>query len=254
MITNIPQTMTVQRSMQEFIDESVARGRQALPGVDIGLSWADMWIGRVGTHCVPLPDVTEPEQVDWPRLAGLAARYLCDAIDYWYFSYRPKPGDVVVDIGAGRGEDVLAFSCSVGRTGRVFAIDAHPVSFAALRIYCEWNGLANVTALNVACVSKPGELYIETLRNWQSSHLIDAATTGTSYAVTGSTFDALWKSCGMGRIDLLKMNIEGAERDALPGCREAFENTRNVISRLTIFAQSAENRNGFVRRTSFVSF
>ena len=34
--------------------------------------------------------------------------------------------------------------------------------------------------------------------------------------------------CSIERIDFLKMNIEGAERLALPGCRRALDRTRSV--------------------------
>jgi hypothetical protein len=46
--------------------------------------------------------------------------------------------------------------------------------------------------------------------------------------VEGLTFDSLSERNHIGRIDFLKMNIEGAERNALPGCRHALARIRNV--------------------------
>jgi len=46
--------------------------------------------------------------------------------------------------------------------------------------------------------------------------------------VKGVVFDRLCSQVGIDRIDYLKMNIEGAERFALPGCREALARTRYV--------------------------
>ena len=52
--------------------------------------------------------------------------------------------------------------------------------------------------------------------------------TATSHPVEGVTFDSLCERYGINRIDFLKMNIEGAERSALPGCRDALHRVRNV--------------------------
>jgi FkbM family methyltransferase len=164
----------------------------------------------------------------WTRWAALRDKYLCDAADYWFHVYKPEPGDVIVDMGAGRGEDVFAFSHAVGPEGRVWAIEPHPVSFAALVKLCELNRLGNVAALNYACVEAPAELQIETLPVWESNYVRSGARSPTSHAVLGVTFDALAQAHGIDRIDFLKMNIEGAERSALPGCGAALERTRHV--------------------------
>ena len=214
---------------EAFVDKAVNLGRQALPGVEIEAFWEGLWIFRVAGHYFPLPEVAEPECIPWQHLAGLASQYLRDAEDYWYFGYRPRLGDVVVDIGAGRGEDTFAFSRSVGDAGRVFAIEPHPVSFAVLSKFCRFNELSNVTALNFACVTKSGQLQIETLPNWQSNYVTERDATPTSFPVEGLSFDYIWRRHGIGRIDLLKMNIEGAERDALVGARVALEQVRNVV-------------------------
>ena len=50
----------------------------------------------------------------------------------------------------------------------------------------------------------------------------------TSCPVEGVRFDDLWRELNIGAIDFLKMNIEGAERLALPGCREALKQTRSA--------------------------
>src|SRR5438128_2576347 len=93
---------------------------------------------------------------------------LRNANDYWFHVYQPQPGDVIVDIGAGRGEDVFAFSKAVGESGRVIAVEPHPVTFAVLQRFCEGEGLSNVTTLNYACTAAAAELQIETVPVWES--------------------------------------------------------------------------------------
>ncbi len=202
--------------------------RAALPEVDIEIFWDGMWVRRVGVDYFPDPDMFRVAEPDWPRWAGQARKYLRDAEDYWIHLYKPRAGDVIVDIGAGRGEDVFAFSRAAGPAGRVWAVEPHPVSFAALRKMCELNRLANVTCLNYACMDRAEELQIETLPVWESNYVRGGEPGPKSHTVTAVRFDELTREYGVGAIDFLKMNIEGAERRALPGCAEALRRTRFV--------------------------
>jgi FkbM family methyltransferase len=213
---------------QAFIEKATAIGRRVLPGTDIGVFWQGMWIYRLGPHYFPMPEVREPEEWIWHDLSNAAARYLHEAESYWYHLYRPKAGDVVVDIGAGRGEDAYAFSRAVGDAGRIYACEAHPTSFAALEKFCALNRVANVTALNVACLDQSRRVQIETLASWKQNYIRQDGASATSLAVEGVPFDRIWEEHGIGCINLLKMNIEGAERLALPGCRKALDHTQNV--------------------------
>jgi FkbM family methyltransferase len=202
--------------------------RAALPDADIEIQWDGMWIRRVGADYFPDPGMFRVAEPDWQRWAGQASKYLRDAADYWFHVYQPRVGDTIVDIGAGRGEDVFAFSRAVGPAGRVWAIEPHPDSFAILRHFCELNRLANVEALNCACLDQPGDLQIETLPVWESNYVRAGEATPTSHPVKGVRFDDLAAEHGIERIDFLKMNIEGAERMALPGCRDALARARYV--------------------------
>jgi FkbM family methyltransferase len=208
--------------------EATAIARQALPGVDIEVFWDGMWIRRVGPYYFPDPDMFNGRPLAWERWAQQAGKYLRDAEDYWFHLYKPSEGNVIVDIGAGRGEDVFAFSHSVGPSGRVIAIEPHPVSFRALEKFRALNRLNNVELLNYACVDHPAQLEIETLPVWESNYVRSGSRSPTSHAVTAVRFDDLCKERRIDRIDYLKMNIEGAERAALPGCRAALDRTHFV--------------------------
>ncbi len=211
----------------ELAMRATALAREALPEANIEILWDGMWIRRVGAHYFPDPEMFTAEP-KWQRWAAQAGKYIRDADDYWFHVHKPRMGEVIVDIGAGRGEDVFAFSRAVGPAGRVFAIEPHPVSFQVLQKLCELNGLSNVTTLNFACVDEPAQLQIETLPVWESNYVRTGDTTPTSHPVAGVKFDALYEQYGIGAIDFLKMNIEGAERSALPGCRHALQRTRDV--------------------------
>jgi FkbM family methyltransferase len=212
----------------ELALRATAAARVAAPGADIEILWDEIWIRRVGPYYFPDPGMFQVAAPNWQRWTNTAEKFLRDAQDYWFHVYKPAPGDVIVDIGAGHGEDVFAFSRAVGPAGKVLAIEPHPVSYHALRKACQLNRLENVTTIQCACVESPAELHIETLPVWESNYVRSGESSATSYPVRGVRFDDLCAERGVTRIDFLKMNIEGAERMALPGCREALSRAGHV--------------------------
>lgn len=78
------------------------------------------------------------------RYSGLAESGCClscgDAIGYAV----PKPGDVCVDLGSGRGTDVLRLAGQAGETGFVFGIDAAEGMLEKARRTADKLGVKNV--------------------------------------------------------------------------------------------------------------
>ena len=235
----------------ELASRATEFARQALPGVEIEILWDGMWIRRVGTVYFPDPELFRGEP-QWQRWAGLAHKYLRDAEDYWFHVYKPRPGDTIVDIGAGRGEDTFAFANAVGPAGRVIAIEPHPLAFQVLEKFCALNGLSSVTPLHYACMAEPAEVQIETLPVWESNYVRSGDASPTSHTVVGLPCDTMLAGRGIGRIDFLKMNIEGAERDALPGSRETLGRTRFVCIAAHDF-RAARGEGEHFRTLEFVS-
>jgi arsenite methyltransferase len=66
-----------------------------------------------------------------------------------------RPGDTVLDIGAGSGTDTLLASRLVGDTGKVWALDVTPGMLARLQETLEENGIVNVEALEANAENIP---------------------------------------------------------------------------------------------------
>jgi len=187
-------------------------------GGDVEITYVDgFWTHRIGRDFFPDAlrfDYTYADFDLWKRQAAL---YVCQTEDFWLQHYRPQEGDVIVDVGAGRGEDTLTFSRAVGKTGRVIAIEAHPLSFAILRNFCRLNRLTNVTPLQLALMDKPGTVHIaESESSWMENAIAyDEGSSGMQ--VPASTLSDICEQHGLEHIAFLKMNIEGAERYALLG-------------------------------------
>jgi FkbM family methyltransferase len=154
--------------------------------------------------------------------------YLRDCNDYWLKHYRPKTGDVIIDVGAGRGEDTLTFSQEVGDSGRVIAIEASPRSFSILKSFCQLNRLGNVTAIHAALMDRPGLVRIA---EDESSWIQDSIQYGNGahgIEVWGIRLDDICQQLGVVDIAFIKMNIEGAERYAVLGMEAVLTFTRQI--------------------------
>jgi FkbM family methyltransferase len=157
--------------------------------------------------------------------------------DYWFHAYEPSIGDVIVDAGAGIGDESLVMSRRVGPSGKIVAIEAHPRTFRCLQKTVRANRLDNVLALNVALSDSESVVQISDGDNHHSNQVGASA---------GIPVSALPLDMVLGRYqlraDLVKMNIEGAEKNALTGASMSLEITPHwVVSCHDFLAKAADD-------------
>ena len=163
-----------------------------------------------------------------PRLGGASAGGQDETTrDVFLFHYHPLSGDTVVELGAGTGSETRLLSKLVGPAGRVISVEAHPRSFRCLERAIALNRLDNVSAVHCAVTALPGPAYVEDGPDHNSNGLTTDAARGV--AVPGETLATLVERFGLTRIDLLKMNIEGAELSVLRSARKVLPQVRNIV-------------------------
>ena len=187
-----------------------------------------LWTRRIGSYFLPDSPTFEYAYADFGTWNRQVDQYIADTKEFWLQHYRPQEGDVVVDVGAGRGEDTLTFSRGVGASGRVLAIEAHPLSFEILRNFCRLNDLNNVTALQLAAMDAPGTVHIlESASSWMEN-AIAKADLALGVPVRAATLDEVCAAQGIKDIAYLKMNIEGSERYALLGMESVLQRVEQI--------------------------
>jgi FkbM family methyltransferase len=204
-----------------------------------------LWTHRVEADF--FPDGPTFEFVGLGRWKTQKEEYLRNSNEFWLKHYRPKGGDVIIDVGAGRGEDTFTFSRAVGDTGRVIAIEASPRSFSILKSFCELNRLRNVTVVHAALMDRPGVVRIA---EDESSWIQDSIQRGDNahgIEVPGLRLDDVCQQSGLKDIAFIKMNIEGAERYALLGMEAVLRFTRQICVACHDFR--SENGHGEQYRT-----
>jgi FkbM family methyltransferase len=119
-----------------------------------------------------------------------------------------KPGWNVIDAGAHKG----IFAVRAARAGaRVIALEPEPINYAALCFNLENNRCGLAKPMDAALWSEAGEAVLHYFGGDASTNfsLVLGADDGSTEVVKTVTLQSLVEQ--MGRVDLLKLDIEGAE-------------------------------------------
>jgi FkbM family methyltransferase len=156
-----------------------------------------------------------------------ALYFIVPDFTYYQHFYKVKAKDIVLDAGANCGHLSIFFSKLVGKDGFVYAFE--PDTFNIERIN------RNIQ-LNAALADN---IKIEELLLWNENKLVDFNEEGTvgSSAVWILDSDKCVKKQAMRiddwvsknnikKLDFIKMDIEGAEVEALDGCVQTIENLK----------------------------
>ena len=140
-----------------------------------------------------------------------------------------RPGDTFVDVGANIGYFTLFASRLVGTSGRVVAIEPAQGNLARLCDHLAMNQSANVLVVSTAAGSSHGVpfLHLPTPNNNGAANLRPAVG-GAGHAVFQAPLDELFESCDV-RPQLIKLDIEGFELEALRGLKRTLERHAPVV-------------------------
>ena len=139
-----------------------------------------------------------------------------------------KPGMTVIDVGANVGYFSLLAADLVGSGGTVYAFEPEPENHTLLSTNIEINSYTNIQAKQEAvsntCGSTP--FFLSELDNGSHS-IYEAGARGVAarLSVNTTTLDAFVEGEGWPNIDLLKIDVEGAELTVLDGMEQL--NQRN---------------------------
>ncbi len=143
-----------------------------------------------------------------------------------------SPSMCVLDVGAFIGTHSLAFSKFVGKKGKVYSFEPRKEIYAILVENLAINHCKNVTAFNIGLDEKETVLDlpsidINELVNFGGLALdSDFCSPNTdSYQVNISTIDSL----GIEQIDVIKLDVEGMERNVLNGAVETITQCRPIV-------------------------
>jgi len=140
---------------------------------------------------------------------------------------------VVVDGGANVGQYSMLAAAKVGARGSVHAFEPIPDTFACLKKNLMSNSLENITANNLALWNCEETVHLgmpEDMTDNFGSYTVGAADSSSgSIEASAASLDSYAATHALRRLDLIKLDIEGAESFALRGARKVLEEFRPTI-------------------------
>ena len=132
-----------------------------------------------------------------------------------------REGSVFCDIGANVGQHSLFCALNL-RFEKIYAFEPYPSTFAALRQNILLNSLeGKIAAVNLALSDKMAEYGMEvpSLSNDGMNYLLSGLKPDRSIVVRSTTLDSFAYENGITRIDMMKIDVEGAELNVVRGAR-----------------------------------
>jgi len=167
-----------------------------------------------------------------------AYRYVSWNLDeYRAFKSNLQPGHTAFDVGANVGCYSLLFGQWVGSSGKVFAFEPAPETFAALSRHVALNSLSDVvTPVNTAVSDESSNVDFLALDTLGMSRLLVQSERAEASQVIRVPAISIDEFCAQEHVlpDLIKIDVEGFELSVLRGARETIKACRG---RLALFVE-----------------
>ncbi|GGZ85780.1 FkbM family methyltransferase [Novosphingobium arvoryzae] len=159
--------------------------------------------------------------------------------EFWltrYFAAVIRPGDTVIDVGANLGYYTVLAADLVGPSGKVVAIEPNPAVFRRLAASIALNGFGAQTSARNVALAGAGESgtrpFFVPEGEPKNGRFLAPHETPEGLAGHGSVFDVALGSINpdeFERVDLIKIDVEGAELAVLDHLRPVLQKFRPKV-------------------------
>lgn len=136
-----------------------------------------------------------------------------------------RAGEVYVDIGANVGSHAICVAKHLGRSGKVYAFEPHPLTFQRLQANIRLNQLSNIEAHNVALGDAEGEIGFSDLMHDDRNRVI-CVEQSPGIRVPIRRLDSY--AFAHLPITILKIDTEGYELHVLRGGEQALRHSAMI--------------------------
>lgn len=124
-----------------------------------------------------------------------------------------RPGDVFLDVGANIGTSTLVAAAIVGKSGKVYSVEAHPRIYQYLRANVALNSFYHVQLFNAAVGNTEGTVQFSDKYSDTMNHVV----ADNGIRVPLRTLNQLLSGDELTSIELLKIDVEGYEKFVIQG-------------------------------------
>lgn len=164
-------------------------------------------------------------------LPSLGYHRIADFKEYYHPICQAAPGDVVIDAGLFDGMTTFEFGNAVGPAGHVYGFEPSPHMWKRIEDLFATDKKRPITLVKEGVWDKTEELkFIDTRIVGNSQTKLSAANEKKATSVRVGTIDDFCKTKNLPKVDFIKMDIEGAEMNALNGSIETIRKHRPKLA------------------------
>jgi FkbM family methyltransferase len=142
-----------------------------------------------------------------------------------------EPGMTFVDAGSNKGDFALIAARTMGDRGRVLAFEPEPENCRWIRASIELNGYQSITVFELALSDAEGRVPLH-LGKWSGWHSIVSRRKPRrppkTIEVEARTLDSVLAETGDLHVDVIKIDVEGAELQLLRGAERTLADSRLI--------------------------
>ncbi len=162
----------------------------------------------------------------WQVTTNSPLYFIVKDIDRYEKFYKIKPNDVVIDAGANEGVLSLVYSKKVGINGKVFAFEPDSQNM----IFLKKNILLNNNSENIESIIKGLWSQDDTIKFYEAgtvgSSIFYEDENSTKVSIQVTSIDSFVQLKAINNLNFVKMDIEGAEIEALKGAVKTIKKLR----------------------------
>ncbi len=173
-----------------------------------------------------------------------------------------REGDTIIDIGANIGETLLNFSKLVGSKGFIFSFEPDPRNFEKCARNISLNTFNNLKLFEWGLGDQEGLLAISQIdsRNPGMNRILEKSVSTDTKQVRVTTLDNFVAKNNFSKIDLIKIDVEGYEKNVLIGATECIDRFKPTMfievddNNLKKSGSSAKDLLSYVESKSYTIF
>lgn len=136
---------------------------------------------------------------------------------------------VALDIGANLGMFSIPLAKELGNNGKVISIEAEKKNVELLRKNVKLNNLSNVLIIGKGAYSKKGQMtfYLDSIGT--GGHSLMKENSAKTETIEVDTIDNILDELKAKKINIIKIDVEGAEIDVFKGAKKTLSKSRPKI-------------------------
>lgn len=192
--------------------------------------------------------ILDKSDLDLSRQVEMLGTYSTESFEKTVLEKYLKKGHTILDIGANIGFYSILASSIVGPKGKVYSFDASKDNTDLIEKSILENSFENITVVNAAVSNTVGIglLYMSQYYNSEHSlfdyHYSSGRNNNEKIPVRLETVDNFLKNNAHDlNVDLIKMDIEGSENNAIDGMSQTINSNDNLVLITEFWPQGLKN-------------